>query len=52
VLAPTDFSAESAQGARLARDVARQHGARLTLLHVDGVPVYNKHVAQAATSDA
>lgn len=35
----------------MARDIARLHGARLTLLHVDGLPVYNKHVARAATTE-
>ena len=36
----------------MARDIARHHGARLTLLHVDGLPVYNEHVRRAASSDA
>jgi nucleotide-binding universal stress UspA family protein len=48
VLAPVDFSEDSAQGARLAAMIARRHGARLSLLHVDGLPVYTKQVANAA----
>jgi nucleotide-binding universal stress UspA family protein len=34
VLYPTDLSAESAQAARYAVSAAKEHGARLTLLHV------------------
>jgi len=48
ILAPVDFSEDSVRGASLARDIAGRHAARLTLLHVDGLPSYTEHVAQAA----
>lgn len=51
ILAPVDFSADSAGGASLARDIARRHDARLVLLHVDGLPVYSEHVARAASAE-
>ena len=51
ILAPVDFSEDSLRGARLARDIAVRHEARLTLLHVDGLPVYDQHVAKAATAE-
>jgi nucleotide-binding universal stress UspA family protein len=52
ILAPIDFSEDSARGACIARDIARRHAARLTLLHVDGLPVYTDYVAEARSAQA
>ena len=51
ILAPVDFSEDSVRGARLARDIAARHRARLTLLHVDGLPVYSPFVAKASSPE-
>ncbi len=51
VLAPVDFSEDSARGAALALDIAQRLEARLTVLHVDGLPVYSERVAKAAAPD-
>src|SRR5690606_38455815 len=51
ILAPVEFSEDSLRGARLARDIAARHDARLTLLHVDGLPVHDQHVAKASTAE-
>lgn len=51
ILAPVDFSDDSVQGARLAAAIARRHSATLTLMHVDGLPVYSDQVARAAAPD-
>lgn len=51
ILAPVDFSEDSVRGARLARDIAERHSARLTLLHVDGLPVHSPFVAKAASPE-
>ena len=48
ILAPVDFSEDSARGARLAGRIARRHAARLTLLYVDGLPDYSRRVAREA----
>lgn len=52
ILAPVDFSADSARGLRLAADIARQHSALLTVLHVDGLPAYSHQLQQFASDNA
>lgn len=52
ILAPVDFSEESAHGLSLARDIAHFHRAELTLLHVDALPLYSKRVAEAGAPEA
>ena len=52
ILAPVDFSTDSARGLRLAADIARQHSARLTVLHVDGLPTYSDQLPQFAADFA
>ena len=51
ILAPVDFSMDSAHGVRLARALAERNRARLTLLHVDSLPAYSTQVAEAAGPD-
>jgi len=40
ILVPTDFSSTSAEALNLAASLARDHGARLVLLHVAGEPAF------------
>ncbi len=49
VLAPTDFSAASADGVRTAADVARRFDAALTVVHVDATATYLAAMRAAAT---
>jgi len=46
VLAPVDFSNDSARGLQLAAEIARRHAARLTVLHVDGLPAYSRQLQE------
>ena len=52
ILAPIDFSDDSARGACIARDIAQRHAARLTLLYVDALPVSDVDVAASMSSQA
>ncbi|HEY6725607.1 MAG TPA: universal stress protein [Polyangiaceae bacterium] len=52
ILAPVDFSRDSARGLQLATEIARRHSARLTLLHVDGLPAYSDQVPNFAADRA
>jgi len=51
ILAPVDFSRDSARGLRLAAEIARRHNARLTVLHVDGLPAYSDQLPQFAADN-
>lgn len=48
VLAPVDFSNDSARGLQLAAEIARRYAARLTVLHVDGLPAYSHQLREFA----
>jgi len=52
ILAPVDFSSDSARGLRLAAEIARRHSARLTVLHVDGLPAYSSELPPFAADHA
>lgn len=52
ILAPVDFSSDSARGLHLAAEIARLHSARLTVLHVDGLPGYSDQLSQLAARPA
>lgn len=52
ILAPVDFSSDSARGLHLAAEIARRHTARLTVLHVDGLPSYSDQLPQFAADHA
>ena len=52
ILAPVDFSSDSARGLRLAAEIARRHAARLTVLHVDGLPAYSDQLPPFAADQA
>ncbi|HEU5074098.1 MAG TPA: universal stress protein [Polyangiaceae bacterium] len=52
ILAPVDFSSDSARGLLLAAEIARRHSARLTVLHVDGLPGYSDQLSQFAANPA
>lgn len=52
ILAPVDFSSDSARGLHLAAEIARRHAARLTVLHVDGLPAYSDQLPQVAADHA
>ena len=52
VLAPVDFSNDSARGLQLAAEIARRHAARLTVLHVDGLPAYSRQLQEFTKDQA
>lgn len=52
ILAPVDFSSDSARGLQLAAEIARRHAAALTVLHVDGLPAYSDQLPQLAAEHA
>jgi nucleotide-binding universal stress UspA family protein len=52
ILAPVDFSSSSALGLHLAVALARRHSARLTVLHVDGLPAYSDQLPQLTADHA
>lgn len=52
ILAPVDFSKDSARGLQLAAEIAQRLSARLIVLHVDALPAYSDQLTEFGSDHA